>query len=114
MRVITDPMPGLGTSAVGVWVDTGARHETSAEHGISHVLEHMVFKCTERRSALQIAEVIESVGGHIINNTSRDQTAYYARVLQDNVLLAHDILSDIMQNSFFVEQEIAREKEVIV
>ncbi|WP_334128127.1 M16 family metallopeptidase [Sneathiella sp.] len=114
MRVITDPMPGLGTSAVGVWVDTGARHETAAEHGISHVLEHMAFKGTERRSALQIAEVIESVGGHLNAYTSRDQTAYYARVLQDDVPLAVDILSDILQNSIFDEQEIAREKEVIV
>ena len=64
LRVITDPMPGLETSAVGVWVDTGARHETAAENGISHVLEHMAFKGTAKRSALQIAEVIESVGGH--------------------------------------------------
>ena len=114
LRVISDPMPGLETSAVGVWVDTGARHETAAENGISHVLEHMAFKGTSKRSALQIAEVIESVGGHLNAYTSRDQTAYYARVLKDDVPLAVDILSDILQHSVFDEQEIAREKEVIV
>lgn len=114
LRVITDPMPGLETSAVGVWVDTGARHETAAENGISHVLEHMAFKGTARRSALQIAEVIESVGGHLNAYTSRDQTAYFARILKEDVPLAVDILGDILQHSSFDQTEIAREKEVIV
>ncbi|MZR29227.1 M16 family metallopeptidase [Sneathiella litorea] len=114
LRVISDPMPGLETAAVGVWVDTGARHETGAENGISHVLEHMAFKGTAKRSALQIAEVIESVGGHLNAYTSRDQTAYFARVLKDDVPLAVDILGDILLNSSFDQTEIAREKEVIV
>ncbi|MEX0582487.1 MAG: pitrilysin family protein [Sneathiella sp.] len=114
LRVISDPMSGLETSAVGVWVDTGARHETAAENGISHVLEHMAFKGTAKRSALQIAEVIESVGGHLNAYTSRDQTAYFARVLKDDVPLAVDILGDILQHSSFDQSEITREKEVIV
>ncbi|MCC3303415.1 M16 family metallopeptidase [Sneathiella sp. HT1-7] len=114
LRVISDPMPGLETAAVGVWVDTGARHETAEENGISHVLEHMAFKGTGRRSALQIAELIESVGGHLNAYTSRDQTAYFARVLKDDLPLAVDILGDILLHSSFDQTEIAREKEVIV
>ncbi|MEH6525779.1 MAG: pitrilysin family protein, partial [Sneathiella sp.] len=114
LRVISDPMPGLETAAVGVWVDTGARHETVAENGISHVLEHMAFKGTEKRSALEIAEVIEAVGGHLNAYTSRDQTAYFARVLKADVPLAVDILGDILQHSSFDDTELGREKEVIV
>ncbi|WP_169544547.1 M16 family metallopeptidase [Sneathiella aquimaris] len=114
MRVISDPMPNLETSAVGVWVDTGARHETPEQNGISHVLEHMAFKGTETRSAYDIAESIEAVGGHLNAYTSRDQTAYYARVLKDDLGLATEILSDILQHSTFDQDELAREKEVIV
>lgn len=114
MRIISDPMPHLETAAVGVWVDTGARHETPAENGISHVLEHMAFKGTETRSALDIAESIEAVGGHLNAYTSRDQTAYFARVLKNDVPLATDLLSDILQNSTFDPEELTREKEVIV
>lgn len=114
LRVISDPMPGLETAAVGVWVDTGARHETVAENGISHVLEHMAFKGTEKRTALEIAEVIEAVGGHLNAYTSRDQTAYFARVLKADVPLAVDILGDILQHSSFDDTELGREKEVIV
>ncbi|MCG8493468.1 MAG: insulinase family protein [Sneathiellales bacterium] len=114
MRVISDPMPSLETAAIGVWVDTGARHETPEENGISHVLEHMAFKGTEKRSALEIAESIEAVGGHLNAYTSRDQTAYFARVLKEDLKLGADILADILQNSTFDEMELNREKEVIV
>jgi predicted Zn-dependent peptidase len=114
LRVVSDPMTGLETAAVGVWVDTGARHELAEENGISHVLEHMAFKGTAKRSALQIAELIESVGGHLNAYTSRDQTAYFARVLKEDVPLAVDILGDILLHSSFDQAEIAREKEVIV
>jgi len=114
LRVISDPMPHLETAAVGVWVDTGARHENLPVNGISHVLEHMAFKGTKTRSAREIAESIEAVGGHLNAYTSRDQTAYYARVLKDDVPLGVDILADILQNSVFDEAELAREQEVIV
>lgn len=114
MRVISDPMPNLETAAIGVWVDTGARHETPDENGISHVLEHMAFKGTEKRSALEIAESIEAVGGHLNAYTSRDQTAYFARVLKEDLKLGADILADILQHSTFDEEELNREKEVIV
>ncbi len=114
LRVVTDPMPHLETAAVGVWVDAGARHESLELNGISHVLEHMAFKGTETRTALEIAESIEAVGGHLNAYTSRDQTAYYARVLENDMDLSVDILADILQNSTFDNQELTREKEVIV
>ena len=114
LRVATDHMPGLETAAVGVWVSTGARNERADNNGISHMLEHMAFKGTERRNALQIAEEIEAVGGHLNAYTSREQTAYYARVLKDDAALAIDILSDILQHSTFAEEELARERTVVI
>ena len=98
LTVITDPMPHLETAAVGVWVDAGARHETKATNGIAHMLEHMAFKGTTRRSARAIAEEIERVGGFINAYTGREQTAYYVRVLKDDVALGVDILADILQD----------------
>src|SRR5215475_993077 len=114
LRVATDDMPGLESTAVGVWVDVGARHEAPEENGISHLLEHMAFKGTERRSARAIAEEIESVGGHLNAYTARESTAYYAKVLKEDVPLAIDILSDILQNSTFEPEEMERERAVIL
>jgi predicted Zn-dependent peptidase len=114
LTVITDPMPHLETAAVGVWVDAGARNETSATNGIAHMLEHMAFKGTRRRSARGIAEEIERVGGFINAYTGREQTAYYARVLKDDVALAIDILADILQDSVFDDEELTREKGVVI
>jgi len=114
LRIATDYMPGLETAAIGVWVSTGARNETADNNGISHMLEHMAFKGTERRNAMQIAEEIEAVGGHLNAYTSREQTAYYARVLKDDVALGLDILSDILQYSTFDEDELARERTVVI
>jgi predicted Zn-dependent peptidase len=114
LTVITDPMPHLETAAVGVWVDAGARNETSATNGIAHMLEHMAFKGTRRRSARGIAEEIERVGGFINAYTGREQTAYYARVLKDDVALALDVLSDILSDPAFDPAELAREQNVIV
>ncbi len=114
LTVITDPMPHLETAAVGVWVDAGARNETSATNGIAHMLEHMAFKGTSRRSARDIAEEIERVGGFINAYTGREQTAYYARVLKDDVALAVDILADILQDSVFDDEELTREKGVVI
>jgi len=114
LTVVTDPMPHLETAAVGVWVDAGARNETSATNGIAHMLEHMAFKGTRRRSARAIAEEIERVGGFINAYTGREQTAYYARVLKDDVALAVDILADILQESVFDDEELAREKGVVI
>ncbi|MBT4019706.1 MAG: insulinase family protein [Alphaproteobacteria bacterium] len=114
LRIATDPMADLQTAAVGVWVDVGARNEDAEQNGISHVLEHMAFKGTERRNALQIAEEIEAVGGHLNAYTSREQTAYFARILKDDLPLAVDILADILQHSTFATEELERERTVII
>ena len=113
-RVVTDANPQLESAAVGVWVDAGGRHETREINGVAHLLEHMAFKGTESRSARQIAEQIEAVGGHLNAYTSREHTAYYARVLKADVPLALDILADILQRSTFAEDELARERAVVV
>jgi predicted Zn-dependent peptidase len=114
LTVITDDMPHLQTASLGVWVGSGSRDEQPDEHGISHLLEHMAFKGTKHRSARQIAEEIEAVGGDINAATSIETTAYYARVLRADVSLALDVLSDILANPTFVAEELAREQNVIV
>lgn len=114
LRIITDDIPGVATAALGLWVEVGARHESAEINGISHFLEHMAFKGTTTRSAKQIAEEIENVGGHLNAYTSRENTAYHARVLEDDVPLALELIADIIQNSTFEEEEIARERDVIL
>ncbi len=114
MTVVTDPMPHIQTATIGVWVEAGARHETAATNGISHLLEHMAFKGTKKRSALRIAEEIEAAGGYLNAYTAREQTCFYARVLKDDVALGADILSDILINPTFAADELAREKKVVL
>ena len=99
LRVVSHHMPHVETVSLGVWVGAGARHEQETEHGISHLLEHMAFKGTTSRTALQIAEAIENVGGDLNAATSIEHTGYFARVLKEDVPLAADMLSDILQNS---------------
>ncbi len=113
LRVVTDRVEGVGSAAVGVWVDVGARDEPERLHGISHLLEHMAFKGTKRRNARMISQEIEDVGGYVNAYTSRENTAYYARVLGDDVPLAIDILADILQNSVFDEHELEKERWVV-
>jgi predicted Zn-dependent peptidase len=114
MRVVTDRMDSVETVSIGVWVDVGTRHEPAAINGVAHLLEHMAFKGTQRRSALDIAAEIEAVGGHVNAYTSREHTAYYAKVLKADVALAVDILADILQNSIFDANELERERAVIL
>ncbi|MGI9406182.1 MAG: M16 family metallopeptidase, partial [Hyphomicrobiaceae bacterium] len=114
LRIVTEAMPHLETVSLGVWVGTGSRFEGAEENGISHLLEHMAFKGTGRRSAREIAETIENVGGDINAATSLETTAYYARVMKDDAPLAIDVLADILQNSTFEADELAREKDVIL
>ncbi|HEX3500720.1 MAG TPA: pitrilysin family protein [Stellaceae bacterium] len=113
-RIVTDRMDAVETVSLGVWVDVGTRHEPAAINGVAHLLEHMAFKGTERRSALAIAEEIEAVGGHLNAYTSREHTAYYAKVLKEDVPLAVDILADILQHSVFDPVELDRERTVIL
>src|SRR5438445_2099897 len=114
LRVATDRVDTVDTVSLGIWIDVGTRHEPPEINGVAHFLEHMAFKGTERRSALAIAEEIEAVGGHLNAYTSRESTAYYAKVLKEDIPLALDILSDILQYSTFDCEEIERERAVIL
>jgi predicted Zn-dependent peptidase len=113
-RVATDTIKSVETVALGVWVGSGSRNETADTNGVAHFLEHMAFKGTVRRTAIEIAEEIEAVGGYLNAYTSREITAYYAKVLKEHTRIAVDILSDILQNSIFDEKELEREREVIL
>jgi len=114
IRVVTDTMPHLETASLGVWVNSGSRDERRDEHGISHFLEHMAFKGTRRRTARQIAEEIEAVGGDLNAATGAESTAYYARMLKNDVPLALDVLADILSEPSFETEELLREQNVIV
>src|SRR6185312_15286554 len=114
LRVATDRIETVDTVSLGLWVDVGTRHEAPEINGAAHFLEHMAFKGTERRSARAIAEEIEAVGGHLNAYTSRESTAYYAKVLKEDLPLALDILADILQHSAFEPEELERERTVIL
>jgi predicted Zn-dependent peptidase len=114
LTVASDRMSGVESATLGVWVAAGARHEPEPVNGIAHLLEHMAFKGTSRRSAQLIAEEIEAVGGYLNAYTTREYTAYYARILAEDVPLAADILGDILQHSTFEETELERERAVIL
>ena len=114
LKLVTDAMDKVETATLGVWVEAGTRHETPEINGVAHMLEHMAFKGTEKRSARAIAEEIENVGGHLNAYTSREHTAYYAKVLKEDAPLALDIISDILQHSAFAPDELERERDVIV
>src|SRR6201996_87966 len=114
LTVVSDPMSQLESAALGIWVNTGSRNETPGQMGISHLLEHMAFKGTESRSARAIAEEIEAVGGNLNAYTSREQTAFHARILKADVPLALDIISDILTNPTFDHAEIERERQVVL
>jgi predicted Zn-dependent peptidase len=114
LRIVTDPMNSVETVALGVWVGAGTRHETAEVNGISHLLEHMAFKGTAKRSAQQIAEEMDNVGGQLNAYTSRDHTAYFAKVLKEDTGLATDVIADIFLNSTMNADELEREQHVVV
>ncbi|MGH6671629.1 MAG: M16 family metallopeptidase [Xanthobacteraceae bacterium] len=114
INVVTEKMEHLQSASLGVWVNAGSRDERHDEHGISHFLEHMAFKGTRRRTARQIAEEIEAVGGDLNAATGAETTAYYARVLKADVPLALDVLADILSEPAFDREELVREQNVIV
>ena len=114
LSVVTDRMAHLETASLGVWIGSGSRNENPDEHGISHLLEHMAFKGTKRRTAREIAEAIEAVGGDLNAATSVESTGYFARVLKADVPLALDVLSDILSEPTFDSDELRREQNVIV
>jgi len=114
LRVATDPMDAVETLSVGAWIETGSRYESPKINGISHLLEHMVFKGTRKRDARAIAEQIEAVGGHLNAHTSREYTAFYAKVLKEDARLAVDIISDMVQNATLDADELDRERTVVM
>ena len=113
-RIVTEHMPGLASASIGIWVTAGGRHELPAQNGIAHFLEHMAFKGTAKRTSLQIAEAIEDVGGYINAYTSREVTAYYVRVLENDVALGLDVIADILRNPILDPSEIEVERGVIL
>jgi predicted Zn-dependent peptidase len=114
LTVVTERMERVETVSLGAYVGSGSRHELAAENGVSHFLEHMAFKGTERRTAAEIAEEIEAVGGHLNAYTAREQTAYYVKVLKEDTALAADIIGDILTHSTFDPEELERERGVIL
>ena len=114
LTIATDTMKSVDTVALGVWCGTGARHEDITYNGVAHMVEHMVFKGTQKRDALSISEEIENVGGRMNAYTSRETTAYYVHMLKDDYTLGLDMISDMLQYSTFPDHEIERERGVII
>ncbi|HZT43662.1 MAG TPA: pitrilysin family protein [Chthonomonadaceae bacterium] len=114
VRIVSETVPYVRSASVGLWVGTGARDEEEPIRGISHFIEHMLFKGTQRRTAHQIADEIESRGGHLNAFTGKEATCYETRVLAEDVPLAMDILTDMLLNSLLDPEEIAREKGVVL
>ena len=114
LRIVTQNMPGLETVSMGIWNFVGGRDELEKFNGVAHLLEHMAFKGTTSRTALEIAETIENVGGDINAYTSKEITAYYVKLMSKDLPIGIDILTDILQNSTFLEEELNRERGVII
>ncbi|MDW7675869.1 MAG: pitrilysin family protein, partial [Bacillota bacterium] len=114
VRIVSEEIPYVRSVALGIWVGVGSRDETEEEHGISHFLEHLMFKGTEKRTAKEIAEALDTVGGQLNAFTTKEYTCYYAKVLDENIDLAIDVLSDMFFNSKFAEKDIEKEKKVVL
>lgn len=114
IRVITEPMPAVRSAAVGVWISTGSRVEKPSENGISHFIEHMLFKGTARRTAEDIAREVDGIGGHLDAFTGRELVGYTTKVLDEHIPIAFDVLADMLQHPKFDDEEIEKEKGVIL
>jgi len=113
VRIITERIPGVRSCSLGIWVGTGSRMERDDEHGITHFIEHLMFKGTEKRSARDIAEALDSVGGRLNAFTGKETTCYYARVMEDHLPIAVDILTDMLFNATFKDEHMDMERGVI-
>jgi predicted Zn-dependent peptidase len=111
--VVTEKMPGARSAALGVWVGTGSRMERPEEEGITHFIEHLLFKGTSKRSAKEIAESLDSVGGQLNAFTAKEMTCYYARVMGEHLPLAAEVLTDMLFNSVFAPESIEKERGVV-
>jgi predicted Zn-dependent peptidase len=114
IRVITERMPHVRSVAVGVWVETGSRHEIVGRAGVSHLIEHLVFKGTANRTAEEIARTMDSVGGQMDAFTTKEHTCFYVQVLDEHLPLAVDLLTDILLHPLFNADELEREKSVVL
>ena len=114
LRVLTEAMPAVRSASLGIWADVGSSLETRADRGISHLVEHMLFKGTPRRSARDIAETMDGVGGNLNAFTDKEATCYYAKVIDRHVPLALDVLSDMFLHSLFDPTELAKEQKVVL
>lgn len=114
LTVLTEAMPHVRSASVGVWLRRGSRHETPVQSGISHFIEHMVFKGTERRTQAQIAEEMDAIGGQTDAFTSKEYASFYAKVMDEHLALVMDLLADIVLNPRFDAEELERERKVIV
>src|SRR5437588_2976649 len=114
VRVITEAMPHVRSVSVGIWIGSGSRRETAEENGISHFIEHMLFKGTTRRSAEAIAREVDSIGGNLDAFTAKELVCFNTKVLDEHLELAFDVLSDLVLNPLFREEDIEKEKGVIL
>jgi predicted Zn-dependent peptidase len=114
IRLVTERIPHVRSVAVGVWVDTGSRHEPLPKSGVSHFIEHLVFKGTESRTAEEVARAVDSVGGQMDAFTTKEHTCFYVTVLDQHLPLAADLLSDILLHPLFAADDIEREKTVVL
>lgn len=114
LRIVTEKIPSVRSVALGIWVGTGSKYENDLNNGISHFLEHMFFKGTATRSAKEIAETFDEIGGNVNAFTSKEYTCYYARVLDQHAPIALDVLSDMYFNSVFDPEELEKEKNVVI
>ncbi len=114
IRVVTEQIPYVRSVSLGVWANVGSRDEDAATNGISHFVEHMVFKGTKKRSVREIAQSLESLGGYLNAFTTKEQTCFYARVLDRHLADAMDVLADLVQNATFKKDEVEREKLVVI
>src|SRR5678816_4088738 len=113
-RLVTETMPHVRSVTVGVWLTRGSRHESDAQSGVAHFVEHMLFKGAASRTAQQIAQAIDSIGGQLDAFTAKEYASYYIKVLDDHVPLAIDLLSDIVRRPAFTQEDIEREKKVVL
>jgi predicted Zn-dependent peptidase len=114
MRTVGERIPHFRSAALGVWVGVGSIHEAGGEHGLTHLIEHMAFKGTARRSARELASAMDAVGGHLNAYTTKECTSYYARVVDEHIPLAVDVLSDLVTNPLFSEEALKLEKQVVL
>ena len=114
LRIVSESIPYMSSVSLGIFAGTGSRHETPAEQGVSHFIEHLMFKGTHRRSAKDIAETVDDVGGQLNAATDRENTCYYIKVLPEHLSLGMDILSDMLLNSKFADVDVEKERQVVL